>query len=175
MKLTRGLGGICGWPQISTQVMYGLKQGTHTWYTMIDNYLIRLGFTKSEADANLYNIVVEGKLLTIVLYVDDLILISDENLIKYCKEDLTREFEMNDMGLIHYFFSLEVWQGDGELFVSQGKYANETLKKFHMESTKPMYISLAGSWRKEDATSSEEAEATIYRQLVGSLLYMVKT
>jgi len=37
-----------------------------------------LGFTKSEADANLYHILVEGKCLIIVLYVDELILTSDE-------------------------------------------------------------------------------------------------
>ena len=59
-----------------------------------------------------------------MLYVDNLILTSDEKLIISCKEDLAREFVMKDMGLVHYFLSLEVWQGDGELFVSQGKYAN---------------------------------------------------
>jgi hypothetical protein len=74
-------------------------------------------------DANLYHILVEGKLFIIVLYVDDLILTGDEKLIRSCKEDLAREFEMKDMGLMHYFLGLEVWQGDGELFVSQGKYA----------------------------------------------------
>ena len=47
---------------------------------------------KSEADPNLYHIVVEGKLSIIVLYVDDLILTGDDQLIKYCKEDLAREF-----------------------------------------------------------------------------------
>jgi len=77
-----------------------------------------LGFTKSEADVNLYHIVVEGKLLIIVLYLDDLILTGGEKLIKYFKEDLAREFEMKDMGLMHYFLGMEVWQGDGELFVS---------------------------------------------------------
>jgi hypothetical protein len=157
------------------RALYGLKQAPRAWYTRIDNYLTRLGFTKSEADANLYHIVVEGKLLIIVLYVDDLILTGDEKLIRSCKEDLAREFEMKDMGLMHYFLGLEVWQGDGELFVSQGKYANEILKKFHMESSKPMETPLAGNWRKEDATSGEVVEATIYRQLVGSLMYLVNT
>ena len=65
--------------------------------------------TKSEADANLYHIFVEGKLLIIVLYVDAFILTSDEQLIGSCKEDLAREFEMKDMGLMHYFLGLEVW------------------------------------------------------------------
>lgn len=41
---------------------------------------------------NLYHIVVEGKMLIILLYVDDLILTGDEKLIKSCKEDLAREF-----------------------------------------------------------------------------------
>ena len=55
------------------RVLYGLKLAPHAWYTRIDNYFTGLGFTKSEVDANLYQIVVEGKLLIIVLYVDDLI------------------------------------------------------------------------------------------------------
>jgi len=71
--------------------------------------------------------------------------------------------------------SMEVWKGDEELFVSQGKYANKILKKFHMKSSKHMETPLAGSWRKEDATSGEVVEATIYRHLVGSLMYVVNT
>ena len=64
---------------------------------------------KSEADENVYHIVVEGKLLIIVLYVDDLILIGDDQLINFCKEDLAREFEMKDMGIMDYFLGMEVW------------------------------------------------------------------
>ena len=90
--------------------LYGLKQAPRAWYTRIDNYFTKLGFMTSEADANLYQIVVDGKLLIIILYVDDLILIGDEQLITSCKEDLAREFEMNDMGLLHYFLGLEIWQ-----------------------------------------------------------------
>jgi hypothetical protein len=105
----------------------------------------------------------KGKLLIIVLYVDDLILNGDEQLIHSCKEDLAKEFEMKDMGLLHYFLGLEIWQRDGELFVSQGKYAREILGKFHMEGCKPMDTPLPGNWRKEDATSREVVDATIYR------------
>ena len=105
------------------RALYGLKQAPRAWYTWIDSYFTRLGFTKSEADPNLYKIVVEGKLLIIVLYVDDLILTSDALLIHSCKADLTKEFEMKDLGLLHYFLGLEIWQQKGGLFVSQGKYA----------------------------------------------------
>ena len=61
--------------------------------------------------------MVEGKLLIILLYVDDLILTGDELLILSCKEDLAREFEMKDLGLLHYFLGLEIWQRSDGLFV----------------------------------------------------------
>eukprot|EP00253_Pinus_taeda_P036001 PITA_36001 len=90
------------------RALFGLKQAHHAWYTRIDSYFTGLGLTKSEADVNLYHIVVEGKILIIVLYVDDLILTSDEKLIKSYNEDLTRELQIKDMGLMHYCLGMEV-------------------------------------------------------------------
>ena len=101
------------------RALYGLKQALRAWYNRIDKYFTMLGFTKSEEDANPYHIVVDGKLLIIVLYVDELRLTGDEKVITSCKEDLAKEFEMKDMGLLHYFLGLEIWQRDGELFVSR--------------------------------------------------------
>lgn len=43
-----------------------------------------------------------------------------------------------------------------------------------MESNKLMDTPLVGKWRKGDDTLGEEVEATIYRNLVGSL-YLVNT
>jgi len=145
------------------RALHGLKKAPCAWYTRIDSYFTGLGFTKGEAYANLYHIGVEGKILIIVLYVDDLILTGDEKFIKSCREYIAREFEMKDMGLMHYFLGMEVWQGDGELFVSQGKYSNEILRIFHMESCiklseNPFFHNRL--LRKEDATSGEVVEAT---------------
>ena len=39
------------------RILYGLKKAPHAWYNRIDNYFNRLGFTKSEADTNLYHII----------------------------------------------------------------------------------------------------------------------
>lgn len=92
-------------------MLYELKQAPRAWYTRIDSYFTRFGFTKSEEAASLYHVVVEGNFFIIVIYVDDLILASDEKLIKSCKG------EIKDMGLMHYFLGMVVWKGDGKLFV----------------------------------------------------------
>eukprot|EP00253_Pinus_taeda_P018498 PITA_18498 len=44
-----------------------------------------------------------------------------------------------------------------------------------MRGYKPIDTPLPGGWRKEDATSAEVVDATVYRQLVGSLMYLVNT
>jgi hypothetical protein len=94
-------------------------------------------------------------------------------LIHSCKDDLAKEFKMKDMGLLHYFLGLEIWQRDGKHFVSRGKYAREILGKFHMEGCKPMDTPPPRNWRKEDSTSEEVVDSTVYRQLVGSQMYLV--
>ena len=58
-----------------------------------------------------------------LLYVDDLFLIGDEKPILDSKRKLTTEFEMKDLGTMHYFLGLEVWQKPREIMLSQGKYA----------------------------------------------------
>jgi hypothetical protein len=46
----------------------------------------------------------------LILHVDNLFLTGDENLIVGCKRELASEFKMKDLGLMHYFLGLEVWQ-----------------------------------------------------------------
>jgi hypothetical protein len=46
-----------------------------------------------------------------------------------CKYVLAFEFEMKDLGMMHYFFGLEVWQRTDDIFMSQGKYIVEIFKK----------------------------------------------
>ena len=85
--------------------LYGLKKEPRAWYSRIDNYLLSLGFTKSDADPNLYYKVVGDSPLILVLYVDDLFLIGAEQQIARCKRELTSEFEMKDLDLMHFLGS----------------------------------------------------------------------
>jgi hypothetical protein len=61
--------------------LYRLKQAPRAWYSRIDGYLQSMGFTKSEADPNLYFILVGADPLILVLYMDDLFLTGVEELI----------------------------------------------------------------------------------------------
>jgi len=69
------------------KALYGLKQALRAFYSHIDNYLMKLGFTRSNVDPNLYFNIVQGMPMILVLYVDDLFLIGSEPLMIECKRE----------------------------------------------------------------------------------------
>ena len=68
-----------------------------------------MGFTKSKADSNLYYKVEDGNPVMLLLYVD-LFVTGTDGLIADTKRKLAAEFEMKDLGMMHYFPGMEVWQ-----------------------------------------------------------------
>jgi hypothetical protein len=109
--------------------LYGLKKAPCAWYENMDGLLMSLGFNKSVVDPNLYYHIVGDECLILVMYVDDLFLIGSERLIVECKQALNFIFQIEDLGMMHYFLGLEVWKRIDDIFLSQGKYTVEILKK----------------------------------------------
>jgi hypothetical protein len=128
-----------------------------------------LGFSKSVVDPSLYYKIVNGESLILVLYVDDLFLTNTESLIVECKYALASKFEMKDLGMMHYFLGLEVWQRTDEIFLSPGKYTVEILKKFGILNLKPVATPMVTNLKKLSVSSSnsDEIDPTLYRQLIG--------
>jgi hypothetical protein len=157
------------------KALYGLKQAPRAWYVHIDNFLTRLGFTKSKADSNIYFKIMDNEPVILVLYVDDLFLTGEENLISECKKRLATEIEMKDLGLMHYFLGLEVWQSPERIFLNQGKYTVEILKRFDMLECKPMNTPMEAKLKLLVDTLSDLIDATLYRQIIGSLMYLMNT
>eukprot|EP00253_Pinus_taeda_P001914 PITA_01914 len=135
----------------------------------------KMGFVKSDTDPNLYYLIVENEPLILVLYVDEIFLIGSSRLIKDCKENLAIEFYMKDLRQMHSFLALEVWQQKGGIFLGQGRYAIEILKRFRMQECRPMATSMITNWKKINASKDKEVDPTLYRQLIRSLIYLVNT
>ena len=72
-----------------------------------------LGFTKSKEDSNLFFKVEGGRLV----YVDDLFLTREEELIIDAKRKLATNFEMKELGMMHLFLGMEVWQSTDGIFL----------------------------------------------------------
>ena len=92
--------------------IYGLKQASRRWNSVLDSHLRAMGFTQSNSDPCIY---MSGKVdkFFIAVYVDDMILAgSKEDEMKKVKEQLLLKFDIKDLGKQRYFLGMSVIQND---------------------------------------------------------------
>ncbi|XP_070013748.1 uncharacterized mitochondrial protein AtMg00810-like [Nicotiana sylvestris] len=82
------------------------------------------------------------------------------------------EFEMSMMGELNFFLGLQVKQSTKRTFISQQKYIEELLKRFDMEASKVIDTPIATATRLDMDKSGSPVNQTMYRGIVGSLLYL---
>jgi hypothetical protein len=153
--------------------LYGLKQASRAWYDKMDSYLLSHNFVRCKSDSNVYMFRMNDSLLLLVLYVDDLLIIGcSTSAIATVKRILHDMFLMTDMGPLHFFLGLEISQDASDIKMSQAKYAQDLLERFHMIDCKFAPTPFPSRFKLEDGWETPLVENTLYRQLVGSLLYL---
>jgi len=158
------------------KALYGLKQAPRAWYAQINSYLLNLGFKRSCNEATLYIRLQNDDFLLVSLYVDDLLVTgSSTQSITDFREKMKKVFEMNDLGKMTYFLGMEVNQSSQGIFVSQKKYATEILKKFCLDKCKLVSTPAVQGEKLMKEDESGLVNASIYRSLIGSLLYLLAT
>jgi hypothetical protein len=70
---------------------------------------------------------------------------------------------MKDLSLMHYFLGLEVSQSPERIFLNQGKYVVEILKRFDMLECMSMNTPMEMKLKLLVITSSELIDVTLYR------------
>ncbi|XP_015579967.1 uncharacterized mitochondrial protein AtMg00810-like [Ricinus communis] len=81
---------------------------------------------------------------------------------------MKKEFEMTDMGSMRYFLGVEVIQTSNGIFICQRKYANEVLERFDLQNCSSVCK------LTKDARGLK-VDATAYKQIVESLMYLTAT
>ena len=154
--------------------IYGLKQSPRCWNEVLDEHLQSMGFQKSAADECIYTGKINGDLVLLAVYVDDIILASKkEQTINKTKEVFAKRFAVKDMGPLHYFLGVRVVQNQHSVWLGQDKYAREILDRFNMKDCKPMSTPMEASAKPQRATEdSEKFDKRIYQSAIGSLLYI---
>ena len=128
----------------------------------MENFLMSLIFTKSKSDSNLYFKVESGRTVILMLYVDELFLTWEDELIVDAKRNISTKFKMKYLGIMHYFLGMEVWKSVAGIFLGQGKYVVEILKRFVMLDCKEMATAMASNLKLLCDASLEIIDTTIY-------------
>ena len=79
---------------------------------------------------------------------------------------------MKDLDMMHYFLGIEVWKNADGISLGQGKDAVEILKRFRVMDCKAITTPMPSNLKLLSDASSEMIDATMYRQMIGSLMYL---
>lgn len=157
--------------------LYGLKQASRMWNERFHEFVVRIGFKRCKSDQCLYVQRIDGDLCILLLYVDDLVLVSNNmQMINRIKSSLAAEFEMTDVGEVNYFLGIYI-ERDTEkkvIELSQSQYMNNMLKKFAMENCKTASTPMDKNLHLERAHLDDITNEP-YRQLIGCLMYSTQT
>lgn len=153
--------------------IYGLKQSARCWNKCLDAALKNFGFKQSTADACLYTKYVRGKIVYLLVYVDDILVgCMDESEINVVYNQLKNHFEMTDLGDLSYFLGMEVIRDVRGYSISLEGYINRTIDKFGLRNAKEAKTPMETGYVKEEDRSNVFSDSTAYRSLVGALLYI---
>ena len=158
------------------KALYGLKQAPRAWNARIDKYFRGRGFIKCPYEHALYIKIQNDDILIVCLYVDHLIFIgSNPSMFEEFKKEMTKEFEMTDIGFMSYYLGIEVKQEDHRILISQEGYAKEVLKKFKMDDSNTVSTPMECGIKLSNHEEGEKVDPTLFKSLVGSLRYLTCT
>eukprot|EP00253_Pinus_taeda_P014607 PITA_14607 len=146
--------------------LYGLKQSPRMWYQKFDTFIRGLGFTRSQADHCVYFKLIGDRVIYLVLYVDDMLLVgNDKETIQDFETQLSSKFDMKHLGAANYILGMEIKRDRAKrkLWLNQRKYVETTLQRFKMQDSKLVKVPIpVVSWMSKKqsvvALSTTEAE-----------------
>jgi hypothetical protein len=158
------------------RALYGLKQAPRAWFAKFSSTIAQIGFVSSLYDSALFIQRSDAGLILLLLYVNDMIITRDD-IVGICnlQQFLSQQFEMKDLGSLSYFLGLEVSSDQNGYYLSQAKYASDLFSRAGLTDCKIVDSPLEMNVKLRDTDGELLSDATLYRQLVGSLIYLTVT
>jgi hypothetical protein len=117
--------------------IYGLKQASRQWYIKFHKVITSFGFIENFVDQCIYLKVSGSKVIFLVLYVDDILLASNDlGFLHEIKQFIFQNFEMKDLGEASYVIGIEIHRDRKQriLKLSQKAYIEKVLERFRMKN-----------------------------------------
>ena len=154
--------------------LYGLKQSGRLWNKLLHDFLTENGFIQSSSEHCLYTLTIDSHVVKLVIFVDDLILASDEDeCANKVKSLLMSRFHMKDLGSLKWFLGISFDCKSDVIEMNQSQYVKQLLQKHNMEKCKPSPTPFAGKLDFNDETDEiSPVSIDIYQSIVGSLVYL---
>jgi len=156
--------------------LYGLQQAGCNRYNILESHLKKeLGIVSSKYEAGIYK---TGSGATIIVWVDDMLLIGSKAKVTWMKSAISKRFKIKDLRNVKFFLSMHVERDRHKrrIYLTQGAYIMNVLTRFKMEDSKgcPTHMDPKSKLRNRLA-EEEVTEKHQYQEAVGCLTYTTIT
>ena len=158
------------------RTLYVLKQAPRAWLAKFSSTISQHGFSCSSFDTTIFLRRSGHGITILLLYVDNMIITSDDMQgIQDLKHFLGCQFEMKDLGPLNYFLGLEVSSYADGYYLTQDKYTFDLISRASITNSKIVDTPIEYNCRLNSHDGESLSDATLYRQLIGSLIYLIIT
>jgi hypothetical protein len=155
--------------------LYGLKQSPRAWFDRFRRALCGMGYKQCNGDHTVFYRHSGRRITILAVYVDDIIITGDDEVeIKCLKTNLSKEFEVKDLGQLKYFLGIEIARSPKGIVLSQRKYVLDLLSETGMLGCRPALTPIDPN-HKLCAESGDPVSRERYQRLVGRLIYLCHT
>ncbi|XP_061363145.1 uncharacterized mitochondrial protein AtMg00810-like [Gastrolobium bilobum] len=134
------------------------------------------GYNQSNADHTLFIKNKDGKVTTLIVYVDDMVLTGDDPCeMKLLQKYLEPGFDMKDLGQLKYFLGIEIARSKQGIFLSQRKYILDLLADTGLPACKPVETPIEMNQTLGIFPNQVPTDIGRYQRLVGRLIYSSHT
>ena len=160
--------------------IYGLRQSGNLWHKTLTVAFSQLNLTRSAVDHGVFYVHDNEGTTIVGSSTDDFaIAASSPDRMTKCKSNLSRHFEMSDLGELAWILGIRVTRDRNlkTISLSQSAYIDSVVKRFNLTSASPLGTPLDPSSQlsKDQSPSTtshwEEMQKVLYREAIGSLMY----
>lgn len=158
------------------KALYGLRQAPRAWNNKLNQILMGLEFIKCKKEPSVYRKMVNGELLVVAVYVDDLFVTgTNKKIIDDFKRNMASKFDMSDLGKLTYYLGIEVSQDAHGITLNQRRYAMKILEDAGMSKCNPTQTPMEFGLSLSKSLEEKEIDATSFRRNISCLRYLLHT
>ena len=156
--------------------LYGLKQAPRVRFAKFSSIISRLDYIASHYDSALFLRCTDKSTILPLLYMDDMNITGDDlRGIQELKDFFSQQFEMKYLGHLSYFLGLEITHSIDGLYITHAKYASKLLSWAGLTDSKTIDTLVELNAHLTPSKGKPLSNPSIYRCLVGSLVYLTVT
>jgi len=159
------------------KALYGCVQASKLWYNKLTKFLHALGYEQSPTDPCIMRKIVDGNVYLLVIYVDDILVLANEEEMERIKQAFIDEFQWITMDVSdsHSYLGMHIMMKDGCVVIDMQNFIDklleehgEELREFATPADKNIFVV------DEKAKVLVEAERKLFHTAVAKLLYLTK-